>query len=309
MSPLSKTKKFLQSAIEIPKRRSDGDLVKDIHPYRKIMPYIMPGRNESACYYDDYVKAAPLLDYIDRARYEYAMDINVIHLLVAAGDRALKENPKMNQFVSGSRLYRRNHRALTFSMKRKKLDKEAKLAAVKLRMDDDNESFYDLCSRINGSIRVERSTKKTSADQELDLFSLFPRPLMRQAASVVRWLDDNNILPRPFMEEDGFYTSMFIANLGSLGMRPAFHHLYEYGNCPLFLMVGRIEERPVVENGRVIAQKTLHLRWTYDERIDDGLTSKYGMQTFRETLENPDRFLGELPELPAEDSRAIALQS
>ncbi|MEE2961981.1 MAG: 2-oxo acid dehydrogenase subunit E2 [Myxococcota bacterium] len=306
MDTLKKLKLLIQTTAKLPTRRSDGNLVNNLHPYRKLIPFIMPGRNESICYYDDYVKAEPLLDYIQRARHEFGADINVTHLLVAAAAKSLAENPKMNQFVSGSRLYRRNHVAVTFSMKRKKLDNEAKLAAVKLRMDDEAESFHALCCRINRSISIERSDKKTTADKELDFFSLFPRALMRGVASAVGWLDDNNILPKFFMEQDGFYTSMFIANLGSLGMRPAFHHLYEYGNCPLFLMVGQIEDRPVVKGDKVVPEKTLHLRWTYDERIDDGLTSKYGMASYRNALENPDEYFGEIPAIPEETESHVA---
>ena len=108
------------------------------------------------------------------------------------------------------------------------------------------------------------------------------------------------------MEQDGFYTSMFIANLGSLGMRPAFHHLYEYGNCPLFLMVGRIEERPMVRDGVVVAENIMHIRWSYDERIDDGLSSNYGMTSFREALEDPALVFGELPAVDTKLKTAVA---
>jgi len=59
-------------------------------------------------------------------------------------------------------------------------------------------------------------------------------------------------------------------------------------------MVGKIEERAVVENGQIVARKLLPVRWTYDERIDDGLTSKYGMQSCREALEDPDQYFGPL---------------
>ena len=100
MALLQKMKKIVQTAADLPKRRADGDLVKNIHPYRQLMPFIMPGRNESVCYYDDYVRAEPMLDYIQRARNEFDTDINVTHMLVAAGTRALRDNPKMNQFVS-----------------------------------------------------------------------------------------------------------------------------------------------------------------------------------------------------------------
>ncbi len=88
------------------------------------------------------------------------------------------------------------------------------------------------------------------------------------------------------------YTSAFIANLGSLGMPAGYHHLYEWGTSSLFVMVGRIEERAVVENGQVVIRKILPTRYSYDERIDDGLSAAYGMQTLKRVLENPARELG-----------------
>jgi hypothetical protein len=218
----------------------------------------------------------------------------------------MSNNPTMNQFISGSRLYRRKNIDVTFSMKRQKLNKKAKLSAVKMRMNEPEETFQQLVERINSHIHIERSGRKTSVDQELDILSLLPRRLMSGVVSAVNWLDYNNILPKIFMEQDSFYTSMFIANLGSLGMRPAFHHLYEYGNCPAFLMVGRIEERPMVRDGVVVAENIMHIRWSYDERIDDGLSSNYGMATFRKTMENPEEVFGELPAVPAAIKKAVA---
>ena len=306
MSTLSRVKKLVQTTLEIPQRRSDGELVKGTHPYRKLMPFIMPGRNESVCYYDDYIRTDKMLDYLERARVAYGTDVNITHLLVATAGYTLGINPTMNQFISGSRLYRRKHVDVTFSMKRQKLNKKAKLSAVKMRMDDKQESFRETIERINSHIHIERSGRKTSVDQELDLLSVLPRRLMTGVVNTVNWLDYNTILPEAFMKQDGFYTSMFIANLGSLGMRPAFHHLYEYGNCPLFLMVGRIEERPMVRDGVVVAENIMHIRWSYDERIDDGLSSNYGMTTFRETLEDPASVFGELPAVAQKPKTAVA---
>ena len=64
----------------------------------------------------------------------------------------------------------------------------------------------------------------------------------------------------------------------------------------LFLMAGQIEERPVVEDGQVVPRKTLHIRWSYDERIDDGLTSRFGIESVKRALENPREYLGCLAE-------------
>ena len=277
--------------------RPDGDVVKRLHPYRKMLGYIMPSRNGAVVYYDEYVNVESLLEYLEKARDKF--NANMTHCLVAACAIALSENPKMNQFVSGRRLYTRRGRYLTFSMKRQKLNKEAKLSAVKMQMDEE-ETFRDLCERINGQIKVERSGKKTYADKELGLFALIPRAILEAAVRMFFKLDYYNLLPKSFIENDGMFTSIFIANLGSLNMRAGFHHLFEWGNCPLFMMVGRVEDKPVVVDGEIKVQKQLHIRWTFDERIDDGLTASYGMAAVNRVLENPYEWLGCLEESGAD---------
>lgn len=269
--------------------RADGTLIPAVHPYRRMMPFIMRGRNESIVYYDEYANVDALLPYLEEAGDKHGATL--IHALVAAVNIGLKRCPKMNRFVVGRRLYQRDGRQITFSMKRKKLDQDAKLAAVKMPMDDD-ETFAELVARINGSIKTERSDKKTYLDKELNLFLLVPRPLMNLFVRLFEWLDYHNLLPYSFIENDGMYTSVFIANLGSLKMRAGFHHLYEWGNCPLFMMVGRIEDHPVVKDGQLAVEKRIHIRWSYDERIDDGLSSRFGMEWVNRVLEDPRRWLG-----------------
>jgi hypothetical protein len=268
--------------------RKDGTLLP-VHPYRRIMQYIMPTRNEAVVYFDTYVDAEQLLEYIEAARDQFHVDI--AHCLVGAAIKGLQENPPMNRFVVGRRVYQRKGQQVSFSMKRKKLDREAKLATVKITAQD-GESFRDLCARIADKVGEERSEKRTYSDKEFDLFLAIPRPVLRLAVKFMFWLDYHNLLPHAFIKDDPLYTSMFIANLGSLKMGAAIHHLYEWGNCPLFLMAGMIEERPVVRDGELAVRKILHLRWSYDERIDDGLNARFGIDSVKRVLENPFEELG-----------------
>lgn len=269
--------------------RPDGDLIKGLHPYRRLMAYIMAGRNESMVLFDSYADADELLRYIDRAGDQFSLDIS--HCLVAAALVGLAENPKMNRFSSGRRLYQRRGISITFSMKRRQLDTEAKLATVKIDAVP-GESFRDLCDRINAKVNVERSGAKTYADKEFDFLNALPRPALRFGVWLLKTLDYYNLLPGSFIANDGLYTSMFIANLGSLGMGAGFHHLYEWGNCPLFMMAGQIEDRAIVVDGSVVARKQLHIRFTYDERIDDGLNARFGIDAVVRALEHPDEYFG-----------------
>ncbi len=268
--------------------RPDGELVS-IPKYRRMMFYIMPSRDGSVVYFDKEVRAEPLLDYLAEAR--EAFGAHMTHLTVAAVNIGLAENPRMNQFVSGRRMYARNGRWVTFSMKRQKLNKKAKLSAVKLKMKD-GESFRELTERINDGIVVERSGTKTAADKEFDLLDLLPRPLLYFVSTLLVWLDYYNILPGFFIEGDGMYTSTFVANLGSLGMSPGYHHLYEHGTCPLFVMIGEVEDKPVLEDGEIKIGKVLRLRFSYDERIADGLTAHYGIESVSRVLADPRHWLG-----------------
>ena len=172
--------------------RADGELITNMHPYRKLIPYVMITRNESVVYFDTYVDAAPLLDYLKDAKEHFHCDMT--HACVAAGFIGLHEAPSMNYFSHGRRLYRRKDKFITFSMKRQKGSGKAKLATVKQRCEQ-GMTFRDLCEAVQGKINVERSEKRTYADKEFDLFNLLPRPVMLGAVKLFKWLDFNNILP------------------------------------------------------------------------------------------------------------------
>ena len=43
------------------------------------------------------------------------------------------------------------------------------------------------------------------------------------------------------VEDDPLFTSIFIANLGSIGYPAGFHHLWEYGTASIFGVMGKIE--------------------------------------------------------------------
>ena len=264
--------------------RSDATYLRNVHKYRIMMQYIMPTRNESLVYYDADIDAAPLLDYIKQAREHFHVDVT--HCLVAATAVGLYENPEMNRFSMGHRLYQRKGNWITFSMKRKKKNKKARLATVKKQIPEDM-TFRQLCSYIQGEIKEQRSEKVTYHDKEYNLLTAIPRPFLKFGVWFLKRLDYYNILPHDFIENDALYTSAFLANLGSIGMGAGFHHLYEWGNCPLFILAGKIEERVVVVDGEITTKTVIPVRFTYDERIDDGLTASHGIASVTRVLEDP----------------------
>jgi len=269
--------------------RPDGTLIKKVHPYRKIMQFIMPSRMESVVLFDLPVRVDPLLKFIEARRSTCPTTVN--DCIVAALGDAMRTVPEMNRFVSGRRLYQRDKVLISFSMKRKKLSKKARISLVKLHIKEDM-SLDDMIAAVHDKVGVERSGEKTHADKEYAFFNAIPRPVLNWGVKFLMWADYQNLLPRSFVEPDPCYSSAILANLGSLKMRAGYHHLFEWGNCHAFVMAGAIEERPIVVDGEIQVAKILPIRFTYDERIDDGLTARHGIDVIRRTLENPDMYLG-----------------
>lgn len=275
--------------LELKTSRPDGRLVRT-HPYRRMLPYLAPTPNGASVFFDDYVRADELVRYIEHAR-ERGKDVDVTACVLAAVAIGLDEAPKLNRFISGRRLYQRNTRKLAFSALRRPNDRTARVAAIHLTVGDDW-VFDDLLEAVNEHIAVERSGRETYTDRELNLFLSLPRALLGIGVPFLKWLDNRNLLPGSFIANDPLYCSLFLANLGSLGMRSGYHHLFDWGNCPLFLTIGHIDKMPAVENGRLVERDTLHMRFSFDERIDDGINANYGLVAVRYALEHPFEMFG-----------------
>jgi len=271
--------------------RADGTLIRAAHKYRKMMPYLMRGRNESVVYFDDYVDVEELLQYVQDVKAKGDFNADITHCTIGAIAIGFHENPKMNRFVAGRRLYQRDGVHLTFSMKREQLNRAAKVAISKLEIPP-TQTFKELCERMNQNIAVERSGEKTYTDKELDLIMLLPRPLLRGAVALMRLVDYYGLLPKSFIDGDAMFASAVVANLGSLNMSAGYHHFYEWGTASLFMMIGKIEERPVVIDGEIQVRKQMLIRFSFDERIDDGLNARFGIDSVRNALENPYTYLG-----------------
>lgn len=279
---------LLWIALESKRSRSDGTPVKH-HPYRQIMWFIMPRRDDGLVFFDHYVEVEKLEGYLKDVNKRFECTLST--LLVAVVSRALIQNPRMDRFVVGHRLYQRKQSSISFVMKRKRKDKSSKLATVKQPIGPED-TLESVCRSVAEKISVERTDTKTYADKEYALFNLLPRPVFRFAYWVFRVLDYYNLLPASFIENDPLYTSIFLSFLGTVNMNAGYHHLFEHGTCPLFIMVGKAEDRVVVVDGQPVVKPCIHVRFTYDERIDDGMTAGDGIFALAGALEEPYVQLG-----------------
>ena len=255
----------------------DGTRVR-VHPYRQMMSFLMRGRNESAVYFEQQLDLSRTLPWLAEwnARHPGAK-ATVFHLVLHGLAHMLHERERLNRFTVGRKTYQRKGVFLSFAAKKVK-DDTAPLATIKRRFDRD-ETFEQIVERTSGEVGGARATERSAMDKELGILLALPGFLLAFLLVVMKRLYAWGLAPRSLVDTDPLYTSAFVANLGSIGVDAAYHHLYEHGNCPIFCTIGRVTtvgDRPV-----------LTLRYTYDERIEDGLYCAKALQIIQQCVENP----------------------
>lgn len=251
------------------------------------MPALMPTRNGSAVYFEQQLRVAETEQFLARVRAEHPeLHPTLFHVVLWALARMFGRHPRVNRFVAGGRLYQRDEVDITFTVK-SELSEAGTLLEVKHRFDP-GRPFVDLVRDLTGEVAASRGGARGLADRELDAFLRLPPALRRGVVGVAGAANAWGLLPRRFVDGDPFFASAFVTNLGSVGLHGAFHHLYEYGTIPIFGVLGRTHDAVVAVDGRPAVVRAATMRFTYDERVEDGLYAGAAITDFQRMVEHPD---------------------
>jgi hypothetical protein len=253
----------------------DGRRV-DVHPYRRMMSFLIGGRNEAAVYFEqriDLTHTQPWLEQRRDPNAPAAQQPKLFHLILHALASVLHERERLNRFTVGRRTYQRHDVLLSFAAK-KAMSDDAPLATVKRRFAK-AESFDALVASLTSDISAARSDQPSQIDKELSILLRLPAFLLAFLLGLLKRAYAWGLAPRSLVDSDPMYASAFVANLGSIGLPAAYHHLFEHGNCPLFMTIGCVDNN------------SLTLKFTYDERVEDGLYAARSLKLLAERIENP----------------------
>jgi hypothetical protein len=265
-------------------KRPDGTLVTGISNTRRFMPFISPTRNGSLVYYTTEIEVGPALAFVEELNRDRPADrrVTLFHLYLRSLSVALHDRPGINRFVAGGRLWQRKGVFITYSAKQEILDGSPVLT-IKRKFERD-EGLLEMVDSFREELFARRRGKESTADKEVNLFVRLSPSFVRAGIAVLRFVDHLGLLPGAMIESDPMYSSIFVANLGSVGLDAGYHHLWEYGTCSSFAVVGRVHER---QDGA----KVMEVKYSYDERIEDGLYAAITMNGIKQRLEDPRQLL------------------
>jgi hypothetical protein len=266
--------------------RPDGTVVRKAPRLRLFMPYLIRSRADAVVFFKQGIDIGATIDYLERWNDGTRPELRLFHIYMAAGVRVLGERPRLNRFIAGRRLYQRNDIAIAISVIKVK-DDDAKLTVVKqtFEKDDGIRTVRDL---TENAIANGRSKVKTKSERELAQAFKLPRFMLPVILKLQKFTDWLNISPAFMAESDPLYASAMISHLGSIGLDSAYHHLYDHGTLPVFVVIGKVQKKLVItERGESEIRPIVTIRYSLDERIVDGFYAARSLERLKELVENP----------------------
>lgn len=267
--------------------RKDGRRVRTMAPMSYVIPYIMRTRNDAQNQIADTIDITEADKFLREMRAKGYKSISVLHVFIAAYIRAIAMRPGINRFCSGQKIYHRNTIEINMAVK-KEMSLDAPDTMIKVRFEP-TDTITDVYEKFNAV--VEKATAEgsnTDFDKTARWLTHLPGILFRATIRFLDFLDYHGWLPQALLDVSPFHGSMIITSMGSLGIPPIYHHLYNFGNLPVFISYGLKYHKNVMNATGAVERRTMiDIKVVTDERICDGFYFASALKLIRKFVASP----------------------
>lgn len=282
--------------------RYDGFRVRGMDPTFEVIPHIMRTRLDSQVFFDEQIDISGLRKFIVDNR-ENIPGLSMYHFFVAAIIRTIAERPRINRFVSGRKIFARSYIRVSLTIKKNMSDEgeEGQLTPEFLPTD----TLADVVRKFNAALEEAKAEDEKNKGNDTDLtiriISALPGFVKKFIVWLLRNLDAIGLMPKIINRVSPFHSSVFVTNVGSIGLSPIYHHLYEFGTTSVFMAIGKKEVvNELSRDGSVKSRHVINMRFVLDERICDGYYFASAIKHFKYYVKNPELLLAP-PEYISED--------
>lgn len=266
--------------------RKDGRLLRTLTPFSKVIPFIMPRRSDAQNFFEDVIDITAVEDYIAKKHAEGYKNVGLLHVIIAAYLRVLAQRPGINRFVSGQRVYARHGITGVMTIK-KYLAVDSPDTSIKVDFSP-YDTVLNVCEKFTATAEKALNSS-TDFDKTAAALCKMPRFLFRAAISFLNWLDYHGKLPKFLLDVSPFHGSFVITSMGSLGIDAIYHHIYDFGNLPVFISYGKKFTKTAIEkDGSVSARHYVTFRVVTDERICDGYYYASAFKMLKRYIQHPE---------------------
>ena len=279
--------------------RKEGRRVRTLHPMEYVSPYIMVERNDASNFFRDSFEVTKAEEFIRQQRENGLKDFGYTHLLLACYVRCISQFPGINRFLGGQKVYARNEIIVNMMVKKKMATNEQG-TAIKVKFDP-ADTVADVYNKFQKAVDDVYTSGDSGFDSAAAIINKIPGLIKKFVVWMLKTMDYFDLLPKALINVSPFHGSLFITSMGSLGIKPIYHHLYNFGNVPVFISFGaKRKAYEVNRNGEVLKSLYLDIAVVTDERICDGFYFASAFRKFGHYMKHPELLVNP-PETVIED--------
>lgn len=266
--------------------RSDGKKVKNLEPIFRVIPSVMIERSDAQVYFKQDIPLKTMDEYIERKAQE-GIRMSYMNIIYAGIVRIINERPKLNRFVMNGTTYQRNKIFVSLSIK-KSLTDEGQETVVKIPFNG-TENIFEIKEKVDSTIEKNKDIATSNkTDKLVKILNIIPNKLILWTVRILNFMDKHGIMPKVVIKASPFHTSVFLTNVGSLGIDSIYHHIYNFGTTSLFFSMGKKKKSYIYEDDEIKEEKCITIAFVGDERICDGHYYASSFKQLNKYLKKPE---------------------
>ena len=270
--------------------RIDGRRIRTLSPMAQITMYFQWERNICSNLFEESIEITHIDRYIRQKRKEGYTDFGITHVLLAGYVRAVAKYPQLNRFIAGQKVYTHGDDIQYCMVIKKNMSVDSPDTSIKVHLTP-YDTAIDVYNKLNAAVEAVKQTQEldSSLDNLIQYLNLIPGVFLKFTVWLLKFLDYFGLLPKFLLELSPFHGSLFFTSMGSLGIQPIYHHLYDFGNLPVFGAFGcKRRANEVLDDGTVVSKKYVDIKFVLDERIVDGYYYATFFKHYRRILAHPE---------------------
>ncbi len=224
------------------------------------------------------------LAYLQYLRDVKGEKVSITHLVGRAAGLALKAAPDINGRIFFGKYIPHETVDLAFLVA---LPDGADLAKFKVCNIDQKSSIEIARELTEGALALRKGTN-TDFQKSTQVLKYLPTWLIRPLLWATGYITGAmGIALKPFGLERFPFGVCIVTSVGMLGIDEGYAPPTPFARVPIYLVVTRVKERPVVDNGQIVIRPELDLMATIDHRFMDGFQGAFLAKSIRQYLESP----------------------
>lgn len=271
--------------------RSDGRRIRDIGGLSQISIDLKPNRCDSYVYINQKMDLTNLVKYVEEKK-KSGSDVSYFHAFVTAIGKAFYNRPKLNRYVANRHLYEHFDVIVSFVAKIS-FDDHSEELMIMVPIDE-NDNIESIGKKIKDKVDAIRNKKqvKKGANSAIDVLGKLPNILRIPVVGIFKWCDKVGILPKSLIEDNLYYSSIIVSNLGSIKCGAIHHNINSFGTCSSLATMGEIKKEKLLVDGKEVIKDVCEFGINLDERIADGYYFAKSVKFLQYIFDNPELLEG-----------------